>query len=157
MLGSMGCNPDQTWQRADGADGPGATLGSLGYSHGGGLFLCVHASGAIRKWSACYLHGNYRATEGTDTDARPGVPVVIPQIAIANNHYGWALVAGQGRVRSDGAVRSGHGYSFTNAANKEGELDEHAGTTGWLGGMFATANDGANDGPCILMFPTVLN
>ena len=151
---AMGCRPGQTWARADGSDGPGASPGDLAYSSDSGVYLCVKAQGAVTQYDACVLQGIYEAKPATDATAHPGTPVCVPQTAIADNHYGWGLVAGKGRVRTDGGVPAGRGYSFNTPA---GVLDVHGGSTGEIGGMYATEADGSTGGPMICMFPSVLN
>ena len=118
-LAALGCDPTQTWERSDGTDGPGASPGDLRYS-GSAIYLCVEADAALRQYSACFLKGVFKAREGTDALAHGGVPVCVPQTAIANGHYGWGLVFGKGRVLSDGGVQNGRGYSFANRCRRAG-------------------------------------
>ena len=80
------------------------------------------------------------------------MPVCIPQVALANNEYGWALVYGKGRVRTDGGVAaaSGFGLSGTNE-----ELDSASAGAETIAGMVALKADDANDGEVFLQFPAV--
>ena len=117
----------------------------------GRTYVYVQANGAIEKWGACIVRGAWQATPGTTTNASTGLPVCIPQVAIPDNSYGWGLVAGTGRSRTGGAVTNNNGLAFSGTA---GELINAAGTDDLVGAV-ATANDGANDGPVLLWYPSV--
>ena len=78
--------------------------------------------------------------------------ICIPQVAIADDDYGWGLVDGTGRSRTGGAVTAG---STLGSSSTGGEL-VNGSTSNRINGILATANDGANDGPVILsLCPTI--
>ena len=151
-LAALGCNPEQTWTEADGTDGPGIGLGALGYSPDGGIYLCVQAKAAVSQYAACILQDTFRANPLTTTNGDIGGTICIPQVALANHSYGWGLVAGKGRVNTDGtgAANESMGTSAT-----AGQI--HGSTSNVIGGMHLTKADGASNGECIVMFPTIVN
>ena len=115
-LAALGCDPEQTWTEADGTDGPGIGLGTIGYSPVGGMYLCVQAKAAISQYAACILQDTFRANPVTTTNGDMGGTICIPQVALANHSYGWGLVAGKGRVNTTSArATAGSSPSSTNA------------------------------------------
>lgn len=151
MLQALGCDPTAKGQSID--DIGGAALGSIGYSEDGRLWIAVQANGAVSQYELCFLGGGFQATpKGTNVTGY-GRPCAVPQQAFADNDYGWMLIAGEGRVRTDGSVASGDGLEL-NATDEE--LDTAAaGATPIINGMVATGDDGADDGPVLVMFPSV--
>ena len=151
-LAALGCDPEQTWTEADGTDGPGIGLGTIGYSPDGGMYLCVQAKAAISQYDACVLQDTFRANPLTTTNGDIGATVCFPQVAMANHSYGWGLVAGKGRVNTDGTGAANESMGTSGTA---GQI--HGSTSNVLGGMHLTKADGASNGECIVMFPTIVN
>ena len=116
------------------------------------MYLCVQAKAAVSKYSACVLQDTYRANPVTTTNGDVGATICIPQVAMANHDYGWGLVAGKGRVRTDGtgAANESMGTSGTG-----GQI--HGATSNVIGGCHLTKADGASDGEVIVMFPAIVN
>ena len=96
-LAALGCNPeDRHGSGSDGADGPGASPGDLRYS-GSEIYLCVEADAALRAVQRLFPQGRVsRLARGPTRWRMAACPVCVPQTAIANGHYGWGLVFGQG-------------------------------------------------------------
>ena len=61
------------------------------------------AQGAIAQWAACIVRVRWDALQVTTSNGTAGGNIVIPQFAIADDEYGWAMVQGTGRVRTDGS------------------------------------------------------
>ena len=149
MFQALGCNPKSTGNRLD--EIGGSALGALAISADGGMYLAVRAAGSITQYEPCYLGGNLEATPKGTSRGNKGVPIVVPQIAIADNEYFWGLVAGFGRARTDGNVESGQGFQLSTTNE---ELDTSASGV-IVNGMVATANDGPQHGPMFCLFPSV--
>ena len=149
-LAALGCNPEASGHSID--DLGGAALGQLGFSPAGGMYVAIRAGAAISQYEACFIGANMDAIPNAQIVNRRGVPVCVPQVALENNEYGWALVYGIGRVRTDGGVAaaSGFGLSSTNE-----ELDSASAAAETIAGMVALKADDANDGLVFLMFPAV--
>ena len=147
MLAAAGCNPTETWTKTDGTEGPGMAPGALGYSPDGAMFLCVKAKAAIAQYDLCRLEDGFEANKVTNTDPA-GVILCIPQVAIADNAYGWALVAGAGRVKSGGSVGANAGLKV----GADGQVIATA-NNDTIHGIYMTAADGSSNGPCVCMFP----
>ena len=145
-LAALGCNPDRTTTVAE------FVLGTLGYSNDGGIYAYVHAQGAIDKWGACIIRALWEALPVTTNNGTAGGNIVIPQIAFADNDFGWAMVQGTGRVRTDG---SGTASEALGTHTVSGELQGT--TTNLVAGILLTAADSANDGPMICMFPKIVS
>ena len=150
-LAALGCDPTATGDDIDVLGG--ASLGTIGYSNDGGLYMAIKAQGAISQYELCFIAAGFEAIpKGTNATAY-GRPCCIPQLDISDDEYGWGLVAGAGRVRTDGGVANNNGFQL-DTTNEE--LDTAAaGGDPVIVGMVATGADGANDGPMICMFPSV--
>ena len=127
-------------------------LGTLGYSNDGGLYVYVRAQGAIVQWGACIVRVRWDALQVTTSNGTAGGNIVIPQFAIPDDDYGWAMVQGTGRVRTDGTGTASEALGTHTIA---GELQGT--TTNLVAGIILTAADSANDGPMICMFPKIVN
>ena len=149
-LAALGCNPEHSGHSL--ADIGGAALGQLGFSAAGEMYVAIRAGAAISKYEACFIGAGMDAIPNAQLTSRRGVPVCVPQVALANNEYGWGLVYGIGRVRTDGGVAaaSGFGLSGTNE-----ELDSASAGAETIAGMVALKADDANDGEVFLQFPAV--
>ena len=150
-LAALGCNPEASGPSID--DIGGAALGQLGFSASGGMYVAIRAGAAISKYEACFIGAGMDAIPNAQISSRRGVPVCVPQVALANNEYGWALVYGIGRVRTDGSVAAADGFGLSGTNDEE--LDTASAGAETIAGMVALAADGANDGPVFLQFPAV--
>ena len=149
-LAALGCDPEAKGDSI--GDIGGFSLGQLGFSPDGGMYVAIRAGAAISQYEACFIGANMDAVPNAQITNRRGVPICIPQIALADNEYGWGLVFGIGRTRTDGGVAaaSGFGLSGTNE-----ELDSASAGAETIAGMVALKADSANDGLVFLMFPAV--
>ena len=145
-LAALGCDPTLTTSDAE------FELGTLGYSSDGGIYVYVKAQGAIEQWGACIIRARFQALPVTTSNGTAGGNIVIPQVAIPDDDYGWAMVQGTGRVRTDGSGTASEAMGTHTVA---GELQGT--TTNLVAGIILTANDTANDGPMICMFPKIVN
>ena len=121
---SMGCDPNQKWTKADGSDGPGVGVGALAYSPRNGLFVCVQANEAIAQYASSLITGNWRLREHDLTDdAAISGALCFPQIALADDDYGWGLVWGNGFGIAAVAITAG---ATLYANTTEGRLSDTA-------------------------------
>lgn len=74
----------------------GAYLGQRVVGNDGNTYIFVLASGAIDAGAACLFNENGTAVMVTTTNAG-SVPasIVVPQVAIADTKYGWAVEKGE--------------------------------------------------------------
>ena len=149
-LAALGCNPEATGASLD--DLGGASLGTLGYSSDGGIYMCIRAKGDVAQYAGCVLQDSFQANQVTTTYGDIGATICIPQVAIADDDYGWGLVAGKGRVHTDGTGTANESMGTSATA---GQI--HGTTSNVIGGMHLTKADGSNDGECIVMFPAIVN
>ena len=99
MFAATGCNPTETWTKTDGTEGPGVSVGTLAYSPDGGMYLCIRADGAIAVGEACYVkNSSFEIDEvaAAGSQFETGETICFPQVAMADEDYGWALVFGEG-------------------------------------------------------------
>lgn len=154
-LAALGCSPTKTW--TDASHSGGAGTGNLGYSPDGGMYVCFRANGAVAQYEPVFLDrtdsdGYLNGTPKGSTASKRGVPIAIPQVALADNEFGWGLVYGTGRVRTDGGVSQGEGFGLSST---DEELDTASAGDETVAGLVATTDDSANDGPVFAMFPSV--
>ena len=145
-IAALGCDPTRTTTVAE------FDLGTLGNSNDNGVYVYVKAQGAIEQWGACIIRALWEALPVTTNNGTAGGNLVIPQIAFADNYYGWAMVEGTGRVRTDGSGTASEALGTHTVA---GELQGT--TTNLCAGIILTAADTANDGPMICMFPKIVS
>ena len=122
-LAALGCNPEH--KGATLADIGGAALGTLAYSPPGGLYIAIRAAGAIGQYDPCFMEGGYDIDQVATGATHVGKPVCIPQVALADNEYGWALIAGDGLCQTDGALVAGAQVNISSAGHlNDGAADE---------------------------------
>lgn len=149
-LAAMGCDPTATGP--DLSDLGGARLGQLGYSNDDAIYLAIRANGAISQYETCFIDSDYRATgKGTSTEQR-GVPVCIPQVALADNDYGWGLVYGHGRARTAADATSRRGFALSST---DEELEDASDTLRVVTGIVNFGDTGAHDSQIFAIFPSV--
>ena len=118
-LAALGCNPTATGDSLD--DIGGVALGTLAFSPAGGMYIAVKADGAIAQYDACVMEGGYAIDQLNAGAADIGNVICIPQVAIADDEYGWALIFGTGTARAGAAVAVGGQVS---AHATDGRLDD---------------------------------
>ena len=57
-LAALGCNPEHKGASLE--DIGGASLGQLGFSPDGGMYIAIRAGGAISRYEACFIGGGLR-------------------------------------------------------------------------------------------------
>ena len=112
----------------------------------------MQAKNAVDQYDACVLQDTFRANPLTSNNGDIGATVCILQVALANHSYGWGLVAGKGRVHTDGTGTANESMGTTTTAGRI-----HGTTSNVIGGMHLTKADGSSDGECIVMFPHIVN
>ena len=71
------------------------TLGDMFAADDGNCYIYVRANGAVAAYAACTIDEAFDVAELTTTTAgsKPQT-VVVPQLAMADNEYGWAVIKG---------------------------------------------------------------
>ena len=144
-LMAMGCDPNQSWDNADGSDGPGARLGALAYSPSQGLFVCIQAGEAILQYELCLIKGDFQveALDGA-VDINTSFSCCFPQRHLANNDYGWGLVWGHGSAIAQGTTIAAGDLLYPHAT--EGRVSDVA-LALHLHGCYATTTQGTTGQP----------
>ena len=119
-LAAFGCNPEDTGASLD--DVGGHQPGTLAYSPDGGIYVLIQAGEAIAQCDTCLIAGNWQVRPADLTDDDISQAVCIPQVALANAHYGWGLVYGNGRARADDDIAATATQLYLTA--DEGKLDD---------------------------------
>ena len=133
----MGCNPAFTWTvdslGAVGGDNPdhAQRLGTLGFSPGGGMYVAVKAMGAVAKGGFCLLKERFEVQAATTSLATHAFSCAIPQVALADDEYGWALVWGDGDVIGLAIAANAQELSTSGTAGSVDDGD----TAGRIGGL----------------------
>ena len=149
---ALGCDPGAKWTvDSDGkiaGDDPTVAVaaGTLAYSPNGGLYVCIQADGAVGQYQACQIYGNWQAAAITTTNGTEAVKICIPQVALANNEYGWGLVWGNGQLEV-GANCAANAQLYT--TGNGGRLDDGA-TAIHISGAQLTAARGGGNGPALV-------
>ena len=104
----------------------------------------------LGQYDACFMEGGFdidvvRAGNAADV----GKPVVIPQVALADDEYGWALIAGQGSVQVDATVAAGAQVNINSAGHLSDAGDHEIGPAIWVQGR-----NNAGVGRIFIAFPT---
>lgn len=157
-LAALGCNPEHKWtvtgtganQKFAGSNPTSAAEpGTLAYSPDGGLYMCVRAKGAVVQYAACVLEDAWEAVEITNTSDN-GAIVVVPQVALADDEYGWGLIHGSGQVL---VLANALANATLGASATANHLDDQGGDV--IAGIYLTAGRGGSNGPapCNVSFP----
>lgn len=107
-------------------------------------YIYVQANGACAQYAACEVSDG-QMTDISVSDATAGtkpLQVAIPQVAFADNEYGWAVISGSGSVLcvSAGAAAPNVRMYLTSS---DGILDDVALTNGIIQGLRLTVSEGA--------------
>jgi hypothetical protein len=107
-------------------------------------YVYVQANGAVAQYAVAELTEG-QMTDISISDATAGtkpLQVVVPQVAFADNEYGWAVLSGNGTVLciSAGAAAPDVRLYLTST---DGQLDDVALTNGLVHGLRLTASEGA--------------
>ena len=160
-LAALGCNPQHKWtitgvgQAAKvGGENPqnAVRLGTLGYSPDGGLYRCVQAAAAIDQYALVAFQPGYRVELATNTQ-EAGQSYGVPQVALANGEYGWALVDGEGRINVTNAAVAASNYASVSGTNGRVVAGASANNVAGII-MAADAGTATRSIPCQVMFPT---
>ena len=94
-LAALGCNPEDTGASLD--DVGGHQPGTLAFSPDGGLYCLFQAGEAIAQYDTCLVYGAWRVRPlDVADDHSASTMLCIPQVEVANAHYAWGLVFGNG-------------------------------------------------------------
>ena len=138
----LGCNPNETFESASDLPLP---LGTRATS-GTGEYVLIQAQGAVTQYALCVILAGYEAAQATTTNVANNSNACIPQVALADNHYGWGLVSGKGKVRGAASCAANAALYTTATA---GVVDD-ASTNGGVSGLVLTETlTDAADADCI--------
>ncbi len=133
-------------------------LGEFGTDGSGNEYVYVKAGEAITQYAACLIDTNYNivmADTGTSApDAGQGKGVCVPQVAITNAYYGWALIKGRGSVLGAASCAK---FTELNTTATDGTLDDDAtaGAEVINGIVFDTTLTGAAATSAVINYPIV--
>lgn len=163
-LAALGCNPEHKWtitgsgQAAKvGGENPqnAVALGTFGYSPDGGVYVCIQAQGSVVQYGACVIRGAFEAAELDTGNDTLGQMICIPQVALADNEYGWGLVLGAGRVQAGANCAAN---ARLEATGTDGRVDDtNTNNVPTIVGLQLSAARGstAGDAPCIACWPSM--
>jgi hypothetical protein len=136
------------------ADEDGIALRTVHTEYNGYEYMKVHANGAVSAFQACVVDEAGEMTPITATLAAADHLVAVPQVAFADNDYGWALVKGTGSVNVAANCAANVALYATATA---GRLDDAA-TANEIAGIRLTAAAGgaAADVACYFDHPHVV-
>lgn len=133
-------------------------VGQVASFNDGNEYIYVKAGEAITQYAVCLIDESYNIVMATDTLSAPGAGqgklVCIPQIALTNAYYGWALICGTGKAL--GAASCAKFTQLTTSATS-GVVDD-ATTTGLEvvdGLVFSATLTGAAATACVVSYPVV--
>ena len=107
-LAAAGCDPQATWAKTDGTDGPGVTVGTMAYSPSGGIYGAVQASGAMASQRLVAIEANYQAElASSGAGLIHGAMLGVTETAFANDDFGWVKIWGLAECRAGGASSAG--------------------------------------------------
>ena len=105
---------------------PAFTLGTVGFDDDGNGWVFFQAAATIRPYHACRLPSeDHRAAEVTLTNANYGERIVVPQVALPDEFFGWGLIYGHGQLAVVASVAA-HAELRTSATS--GRLDDASAT-----------------------------
>jgi len=129
---------DLTATPADSEAGtPGFALGKCVSTNDGGVYMYVHANGAITQYDFVGIDENFEAASLTTAMADDGWMIGAAQVAFADNDYGWVATKGS---NINGAVLASCAADvalYTSAT--AGSLDDATTTTKIDGVVVVTA------------------
>lgn len=122
---------------------PEHVLGQVEPASDGNTYIYVRANGTVAQYDACLLDEVFDAAPCTTTlsGAKPQA-AVFPQVAIADNSYGWAVLKGISFEVNVLASCAADVKLYTTAT--AGSLDDTA--TDLVQGLVATEADGGSGG-----------
>ena len=146
MFAATGCNPNETWTKTDGTEGPGVSVGTLAYSPDGGMYVCIKADGAIGAGEACYVkNSSWEIDEVASGGSQfeTGQTICFPQVALADNEYGWGLVYGEGEFHVAASCAANVALYSSGTA---GRMDDASANQHQLPGVFLSTARGTGAG-----------
>ena len=136
-FGFLGCNPEQTWDKASDAPALGTTSVA-----GDNTYVLVQADGDVSAGAFCIVTKHFEVDEATTTLADDSYPCCIPQVAIDDDEFGWGLIEGTGMVEVNTNCAADVSLATTGTA---GRIDD-ADTAGRLSGIMLTTARGGSAG-----------
>ena len=94
----IGAELGRNYTTADITEGRGHTLGDRHIDTDGKEYIFVIASAALPQYDVAWMKANHEAKPMTAALALTSGKMVIPQLSIAVDTYGWAQYRGQGIV-----------------------------------------------------------
>ena len=137
---------------------PEFVLGTIGFSNDGKYYRYVKAGEAITQYAASLIDSSFNIVMATTTtsapDAGQGKAVCVPQIALTNAYYGWALVDGVGVVLGAASCVK---FTELNTIATDGTLDDDktSGAEVINGIVFTVTLTGAAATSAIIYYPSV--
>lgn len=122
----IGITPSEVWTSTE---TPPFKPGQRGADASGNeyLFVQADASGVTQYYAAVVISTAFVVDMITTTNSAPGqqagAPVVVPQVAIPADGYGWGLICGVGSVRTNLSAAKG---TLLNTTATAGQLDDDA-------------------------------
>ena len=116
------------------------------------MYVAIQAGEAIAQYDACAIYGAWQLKpfDVTDDDD-DNASICFPQVALADNEYGWGLVWGNGFGIPDTAYATDIPLYPT---ADEGKIDDTAQSTIVFTGVYSTAAGVADTGsPIAVTFP----
>lgn len=109
----------------------------------GNTYVYVQASGAVAAYAACALEETHEVRELTTTisGAQP-TTVVVPQVALADNEYGWAVKRGDAFSVLAAASCAADVKVYTTAT--AGVIDDTSSSHDLIQGLRLTAANGGS-------------
>ncbi len=155
-LAALGCNPTLTGPSLE--DIGGVTLGTIAYSPDSGIYIAVRANQAITRYDLCsIIRSNFDIDQASGA-LEAGITLCIPQVAMANDEYGWALVFGRGLVRASAAAIVAADSGSASISGTAGQVAD-ASDTDAVGGLLLDVDAGntVRNVGCFAMWPKKVN
>lgn len=133
-------------------DAPGFVLGETVKTGDGGVYMYVHASGAITQYDAVGIDENYEAAALTKAIVDDGHMIGFAQVAFADNDYGWVAIKGS-NIQCRVAINCAADAALYSSATA-GVLDDDSSSQTKVDGVVAvTAVTAATNTEVIATFP----
>lgn len=119
-------------------------LGKRVVASDGAVYEYGLANGAISQYSVCKVDDDFQLTELTTAiSASEPTRVGVPQLALADNEYGWHIVAGPFSATLAGSISDGDALTTTTTAGTAGAGGDAIG-----GARAAAASGGGGTTAC---------
>ena len=131
---------------------PQFTLGTRHVDDAGNVYQYVKASGAVARYAAIRIPGDYQCAAITNSNDNVGLAVGVPQVALADDQYAWALIAGRGDCMLASGLTADASLGASSTAGRLGASSTSALIDG-ITSVGATSANGA--APVAMSFPVV--